>query len=269
MLHSKPRAVILARYMLLTLHHWCGYGVDGEDGRGGHLRPGRDRFTEQKGSRMKMLDVPQSGSVAGVTSSRNRYGQYRRTRATPVNPNTTAQGTVRNRLSVNAAAWRLLTSTQRAGWADLAASMNRTDSLGQTNTLTGFGAYVSVNNNQLAAGNAVLSDAPALVTPSGLITAVLTLAAASLSLAYTPTPLGAGARAFLYASVQRSAGRNYESDYRLIRVSTAAQASPLVALTEYAAKFGTPIVGNRIFFKARVYTGGFLSGPLDFSQIVA
>jgi hypothetical protein len=35
---------------------------------------------------------------------------------------------------------------------------------------------------------------------------------------------------FLFASPQRSAGRNYESDYRLIKVSTAAQASPLVAL---------------------------------------
>jgi len=207
--------------------------------------------------------------MAGTTASHNRYGQYLRTRATPVNPNSTAQGTARNRLSVNAAAWRALTSGQRAGWGDLGASMIRTDSLGQSNPLTGFSAYCSVNNNQLAAGNSVLSDAPALVTPSGLLTATLTLAAASLSLAYTPTPLGTGVRLLLYASPQRSPGRGYESDYRLIKVGTAAQASPLVALTEYTARFGVPVVGNRIFFKCRVYTGGFLSGPLDFSQVVA
>src|SRR5439155_109028 len=96
---------------------------------------------------MKILDVPQSGSVAGVTSSRNRFGQYRRTRATPVNPNSTFQGAVRARLSVNSAAWRALTAAQRAGWNDLAASMTRTDSLGQTYSLTGFQSYCSVNNN--------------------------------------------------------------------------------------------------------------------------
>jgi hypothetical protein len=218
---------------------------------------------------MKMLDVPKSGSMNAVTASRNRYGQYLRTRATPVNPNSTNQGTVRNRLSVNSAAWRALTAGQRAGWADLASSMNRTDSLGQSNPLTGFSAYVSVNNNQLAAGNAVLSDAPALLTPSGLLTATLTLTAASFSLAYTATPLGAGVRMFTYVSPQRSAGRGYESDYRLLAVSAAAAASPANLLAAYTARFGVPVVGNRIFLRIRLYVGGFLSGPLDFSQVVA
>src|SRR5213594_7639 len=120
---------------------------------------------------MKILDVPQSGSVAGVTSSRNRFGQYRRTRATPVNPNSTFQGAVRARFSVNSAAWRALTAAQRAGWADLGTSMTRTDSLGQTYALTGFQAYCSLNNNNLAAGNAVVSDAPVLTTPSAITTA--------------------------------------------------------------------------------------------------
>lgn len=218
---------------------------------------------------MKMLDVPQSGSVAGVTSSRNRYGQYKRTRATPVNPRTTAQGTVRNRMAVNAAAWRALTAAQRAGWSDLGASMTRTDSLGQVNALTGFGAYCSVNGNNLNAGNAAVSDAPALLTPSGLVTATVTLTAAAFSVAYTTTPLGAGIRLFSYVSPQRSAGRAFESDLRLLAVSAAAAASPAVLTTAYAAKFGTPIVGNRIFMRFRLYVAGFLSGPMDLSQVVA
>lgn len=218
---------------------------------------------------MKLLDVPKSGSQAGTTASRNRYGQYLRTRATPVNPNSGNQGTCRNRLSVNAAAWRALTSGQRAGWADLGNSMIRTDSLGQSNPLTGFSAYVSINNNQLAAGNAVISDAPALVTPSGLLTATLTLTSASFSLAYTATPLGTGIRLFTYCSPQRSAGRGYESDYRLIAVSAAAAASPANLLAAYTARFGAPVTGNRIFLRLRLYSGGFLSGPLDFSQVVA
>jgi hypothetical protein len=218
---------------------------------------------------MKILDVPQSGSLAGITSSRNRFGQYRRTRATPVNPNSTYQGTVRNRLSVNAAAWRDLTANQRAGWESLGSQMTRTDSLGQSYTLNGFQAYCSVNNNNLAAGNSVVSDAPALVTPSGLLTATITLTAAAFSIAYTTTPLGAGIRLFTFASPQRNAGRSYEGDYRLVAVSAAAAASPADVFTAYQTRLGTPIAGNRIFLSLQLYDTGFLSGPLVTSQVVS
>lgn len=218
---------------------------------------------------MKILDVPQSGSQAGITSSRNRFGQYRRTRATPVNPNSSKQGVVRARLSANAAAWRALTSAQRAGWNDLGNSCTRTDSLGQTITLTGFQCYCSVNNNNVAAGNAVVSDAPALVTPPANLTLAITLTAAAFSLAYTVTPLAAGSRLFSYVSLQRSAGRAYESDYRLLQVSAAAAASPADCYAAYVARFGIPVVGNRIFVKTRVYNSGFLSGPFVSSAVVA
>lgn len=218
---------------------------------------------------MKILDVPQSGSQAGTTSSRNRYGQYRRTRAIPVNPNTGAQGTVRARLSANAAAWRALTSGERAGWTDLGASLTRTDALGQTYTLNGFSAYCSVNNNRGFTGLAAVSDAPAIATPAAIATATLTLTNAALSMAYTATPLAAATFLAIFASPQRSAGRSFEGDYRYIKLSAAAAASPLVALTEYTAKFGVPVTGNRIFFSLKTLTLGFESGPFNFSQVVA
>lgn len=218
---------------------------------------------------MKILDVPQSGSLAGVTASRNRFGQYHRTRATPVNPGSDFQGPVRSRLGAQAAAWRALTSTQRAGWEALAAGMTRTDSLGQAYTLTGLQAFVSVNALNLAAGNAVVSDAPAIVTPTGLATVTITLTAAAFSIAYTATPLGTGERLFAYLSPQRSAGRSYESDYRLIHVSAAAAASPANVFSAYQARLGTPVVGNRIFCHLQVYKGGFLSAPFVTSAVVA
>jgi len=218
---------------------------------------------------MKYLGDPSSGSQAGTTASRNRYGQYKRTRATPVNPNSTAQGLVRARMSANAAAWRTLTDAQRAGWSDLAVSMNRSDSLGQSYNLTGFQAFCSVNNNKALAGDASVTAAPALVTPSTILTATVTLTAASLSIAYTPTPMPASTRLILYASPQRSAGRNFESDIRYLQVTAAAAASPINGLAAYTAKFGVPVVGNRIFFSLVSYSGGFLSGPLLTSAVVA
>lgn len=207
--------------------------------------------------------------MGGVTSSRNRNGQYRRTRAIPVNPNSSAQATVRARLSISAAAWRALTDAQRAGWNDLAQSFTRTNSLGQTYNMTGFQCYCCVNGNKLAAGDAAISAAPILSTPIAIATVVITLTAAAFSLAYTATPLAAGARLFTYVSLQRSAGRTFEGDFRLLSVSAAAAASPANIYAAYVARFGVPVVGNRIFVCLKQYSGGFLSGPLISSAVVA
>lgn len=218
---------------------------------------------------MKHLDVPHSGSMQSTTASRNRFGQYFRSRSAPVNVGSAAQGTVRARMSLNAAAWRALTDVQRVGWEALGATISRTGSLGESYTLTGFMAYCLVNNNNLAAGNAAVSAAPALVTPAALTSVTLTLTAASFSIAYTATPLAAGSRLFAFASPQRSAGRSFENDFRLIQVSAAAAASPAVLTTAYAARLGTPVVGNRIFLSLTVYNGGFQSAPFLLNQVVA
>lgn len=218
---------------------------------------------------MKYLGPPCSGSIQALTYSRNRFGQYQRNRSTPVQPGTPAQLNQRARMATNAATWRTLTDAQRAGWISLGAMISRTDSLGQVYTLNGFEAYCSVNNNKLDAGDATVAAAPALTTPLDLATATITLTAAAFSVAYTATPLGAGVRLFIYVSPQRSAGRSFEGDYRLVAVTAAAAASPANILAAYTAKFGVPVVGNRIFLKLTTYQGGFMGSPLGVSQVVA
>jgi hypothetical protein len=218
---------------------------------------------------MKFLGNPQSGSYQGLTSSRNRFGQYFRTRAAPVQPRTVSQLNQRARMTTNAAAWRGLTDAQRAGWLDLGLSISRTDSLGQSYTLNGFAAYCSVNNNKLDAGDAAISDATAIVTPADLLTATVTLTAAAFSVAYTATPLAAGVRLFIWVSPQRSAGRKFEGDYRLLTITAAAAASPANILAAYTAKFGVPVLGNRVFLSLETYQGGFKGSPFNVSQVVA
>lgn len=218
---------------------------------------------------MKLLDVPQSGSLAGKTSSRNRFGQYQRTRAQPVNPASSFQQAVRARLQQNSDAWKGLTATQREGWNALGEQYLRYDSLGQAYTLTGFLAYCSVNNNNLAAGNAVVADPPLFALPAPIVTLTPTITSASFSVAWTPTPLSAGERIFISASPMRSAGRTFEGDYRLISVSAAAGTSPSNILSAYQARFGTPVTGSRIFTSVQRYATGFLSTPILTSNIVA
>ena len=216
-----------------------------------------------------MLIEPRSGSYQGITSSHNRYGQYVRTRATPVNPNSDAQGATRGRLSANAAAWRALTDLLRAGWESLGSQMTRTDALGQSYALNGFSAFVSVNNNKLSAGDAVVTAAPALVTPEAVVVGVIVGTAAAFTVAYTATPLPTGARLLVYASPQRSAGRAFEGDLRLIYVTAAAAASPANIFAAYSARFGTPVVGNKVFLALHTYLGGFRSGPVSTSKVIS
>lgn len=218
---------------------------------------------------MKYLGQTQSGSDGGTTASRNRFGQYFRRRAVPVQPRTTFQLNQRARQSTNAAAWRALTDTQRAGWAALGLMMLRSDSLGTSYDLNGFLAYCSVNNNKLQAGDAAVSAAPAIVTPPDLLTATITLTNAAFSVAYTATPLGAGVRLFIRVSPQQSAGRKFNGDYRLIAVTAAAAASPADIFTAYSSRLGTPVTGNRCFLSLQTYQGGFLGSPFGVSQVVA
>lgn len=218
---------------------------------------------------MKYLGPTQSGSENGMTASRNRFGQYFRRRSVPVQPRTPSQLNQRARMTTNAAAWRALTDAQRAGWLSLGLNMVRTDSLGQSYDLNGFLAYCSVNNNLLDAGDSAVSDAPAIVTPPDLLTATITLTAIAFSVAYTATPLAAGVRLFIRCSPQRSAGVKFNADYRQIAVTAAAAASPANILAAYTAKFGVPVVGNRIFLSLQTYKGGFLGSPFAVSQVVA
>lgn len=218
---------------------------------------------------MKYLGPPCSGSIQALTYSRNRFGQYQRNRSTPVNPGSVPQVNQRARMSASAAAWRALTDVQRAGWDSLGLMMQRTDALGQVYTLNGFEAYCSVNNNNQTVGDATVSTAPALATPADVDTATVTLTAAAFSIAYTPTPLAAGTRLLIFISPQRSAGRRFEGDYRLIAFTAAAAASPANVFTAYEARLGTPVVGNRIFIKLLPFNTGFVGSPFGVSQVVA
>ena len=115
----------------------------------------------------------------------------------------------------------------------------------------------------------MVADAPPLTTVWNIVSATITLTNASLSIAYTATPLAAATYLAVFASPQRSAGRSFEADFRFIKLSAVAGASPLVCLTEYTAKFGVPVTGNRIFFSFTALSLGFESGPFVTTQLVA
>lgn len=217
---------------------------------------------------MKFLGPPQSGSQANVTSSRNRGGQYIRTRAIPTQPNSAAQVNQRARLTTTSAGWRGLTDAQRAAWTAFGNSFTVTDSLGQTRNLTGSQCYVKVNSVNMLIGDAIVATPPAL--PSFVANTATGLTATAGTPVFTiqgATP-AAGTKHMVYASPPRSAGVSFENDFRYIQTGTTYTSGNLDIKTAYTAKFGALIAGKKIFVKVVQSQSGMQDNGTLFSVIV-
>jgi hypothetical protein len=106
-----------------------------------------------------------SGSMGGMTASRNRGGQYLRRRVVPVNPNSPRQQAARASFTNAIQDWTgVLTDAQRTSWATYAANTPRTDVLGQALVLTGQQAYLAANAPRQTAAASGLTVTAALPT---------------------------------------------------------------------------------------------------------
>ena len=98
---------------------------------------------------------PASGSIGGVTLSRNRGGAYIRQRAIPVNPNTSFQQEVRSAMSQLSSRWSgVLTQALRDAWDSYALNVPLTNPLGDPVNVGGLGMYQRCNVPLLQTGQA-------------------------------------------------------------------------------------------------------------------
>jgi len=106
-----------------------------------------------------------SGSIAGSTFAKNRFGFYIRPRTKPVNPNSSYQSAVRQYMKYFTERWHdTLSSTQRTAWATYAAAVPTKNRLGETVYLTGFNWYLAVNISRYVAQNSKCDDGPVTLT---------------------------------------------------------------------------------------------------------
>jgi hypothetical protein len=214
-----------------------------------------------------------SRSAGSTTASHNRFGAYLRNRTIPTNPMTDPQTLVRDNLGALASAYRDLTEVQRTGWRDLGLEIVRLDSLGQQYTLTGIQAFIMANRNRFSTGLAQIDDAPAVPTIPTFIPGTLTLTdAPAMTIAFTPTPLGAGFSVLVFATPAVSAGKNFmpSTRYKLIMATALNVASPLALLTAYQAIFSDPLLDEKVFLKFKVlHEASGVTGPeVNVSQVV-
>lgn len=205
---------------------------------------------------MKQLIPPSSGSVAGTTYSRNRYGQYIRTRATPVNPNSVAQALVRSRFTTVAQGWRNLTAGARQAWQQYADTHPLIDSLGQAKVLSGSAQYQSTNLLRLAAGLSISSVVP--TPPTGSLNAfaiVLTLDDTGPTRVYTVAgnDQATGYKAIIYASGPQSVGNPYPKRMAQIAVVDATTwSTPVSVSSGFSTVYGNFFQDQLVVTRARI-----------------
>ena len=220
-----------------------------------------------------MVVVAGSGKIGGHVASRNRAGAYFRTKVTPVNPQSTAQLLVRNRLGTRSQAWRGLTDPQRAAWNAAVSSFAKTDIFGDLKNPSGFNLYQALNNNLVTVGAAAITLPPAVGSVLFVnITSITPAAGTGLIPMVLSAAVPAGTAVKVFATAPQSPGVSFvKSEYRLITTLPAATATPVALGTVYVTKFGNWLVGQKIFFKLVFVntTTGQQSLPLQLATISA
>lgn len=192
------------------------------------------------------------GKVSGTVFSKNRGGAYARTKVSPINAQTTRQSAVRSQLTSFAQSFRSLTAAQIASWNNAVSNFTNTDVFGDVKTPSGINLYTKLNMNLAQVSVSPISDPPLPSAVPSVDSLALTANGTSpaLSLAFTPTPVPADTAFIVEATAPVSAGKSFvKSEYRQISFINAAATSPANLLTAYAAKFGNPITGQKIFVR--------------------
>ncbi|MBA7618974.1 hypothetical protein ES703_26306 [subsurface metagenome] len=105
--------------------------------------------------------VQMSGSIAGDTFARNRYGNYVRARTKPTNPNTHDQVKVRSAVAYLTELWSdELNAAQRTAWGVYGSNVAMKNKLGETIKLTGFNHFIRSNVVRAQQEVAIIEDGP-------------------------------------------------------------------------------------------------------------
>jgi hypothetical protein len=220
------------------------------------------------------LVIDGRGKIGGHVASKNRGGAYLRTKVTPVNGQTSAQTSIRNRFTTLSQGWRGLTEAQRDAWNAAIADYSRTDIFGDLHQPTGFNLYQRLNNNLVTIGEAAISTPPLPSAVGEVVASSLAVAAGAGTMSLVmagAVPADTNVKVFACAPV--SAGKSFvKSQYRLISILAPAAATPVNLKAAYEAKFGSVgMAGQKIFVKLTAVnaTTGQEGTPSQVSAIVA
>lgn len=218
-----------------------------------------------------------SGSVASLTFSHNRGGQYIRQRAVPVNPSSSFQQVVRNATAALTSLWgSTLTDAQREGWETYAANVLLPDSLGEPRNIGGLPQYVRSNVSRVQTALPRVDDPPtefnlgAFTNPS--ISAV-DATANEVDVAFDNADAWANeddAALLVYASRPTATTVNFfKGPYRYAGKIDGDAIAPPISPASIALPFAV-VAGQRVHFQMRVARAdGRISAAIRFQGTAA
>ena len=215
---------------------------------------------------MKYLGPPQSGSQANTTASHNRAGQYLRNRRKPVSPTRTPkQGVLRGKFGAASALWQTLPSDLQSAWTAFAAGYPVVDALGQTVVLTGQQYFIGLQTSLLNAGQDFNTAVPTnLLTPP--VDAPLVIAQSSGYIGVSVASMTDGDFNLVALSKVLSNGRNFNKSFSQFAVLTPGDNVQDVGVP-YAAQFGVPQSGRKVFARFKEVNSSGMSGPNLIQQV--
>lgn len=203
--------------------------------------------------------VQMSGSMAGNTYARNRYGNYVRARTKPVNPNSNDQNAVRAALAMLTERWiETLTAVQRTAWNLYASNVAMKNRLGETVNLSGFNHYIRSNTNRARWGFATIDNGPVvfeLPDKDPLFAFTASEATGMLTIAYDAALEWAnetGGSFWLQGGLPQNVTRNFYAGpwRRILRISGVTGAPP--ASPHVTNNWINASEGQRLWIRGRI-----------------
>lgn len=190
--------------------------------------------------------IQMSGSIAGDTFARNRYGNYVRARTKPTNPNTARQVAIRTAIAFLTDRWsHTLDADQRAAWNLYGDNVNMTNRLGEVIHLTGFNHYIRSNSPLKAIGQTIFDDGPVVFEiPASDPTFAITASEATQIITYTWDQLldwagEDGSMILVYEGQPQNAQRNFfAGPWRFLGRTKGVDPGPAVPPGNQPTKFG-------------------------------
>ena len=217
-----------------------------------------------------------TGSLGGMTMSKNKQGYYLRSRTVPSNPRSIRQTGIRNTLSALAATWATLTAAQQAGWNLYGKNVQVVLDNGQTKILSGFNWFVGSNQLQILAGGSAVLTPPDIFTLAGTPFSVdfeyLTSSTSVLnfSLLNPPVAAGTGDQVLVQIGRPQTLGTQYFSGpWQYVDVVDSIDQGTSVVLDLSSASDYLASSNNYQWIRlTRILPDGRYSTPVHFGPIV-
>jgi len=211
---------------------------------------------------MMMTDA--SGKLGGQVFSKNRGGSYVRTKVTPVNPQTTAQMTIRGIFASISSAWSGLTQASRDSFNGFVNDYARTDIFGDLRNPSGKNLFQRLNQNLSISGQAQITTCPAPAEVPFANIQVAEMVVADNVCTLTASGNLTGSQVVIWATAPQSQGTKFvKNKLRQIAVLAGEDGGDYPFGDEYVAKFGEFELGANIVVGVRVINANGQASPLE------